>query len=83
MTATAAPPVEVTAPSGRRPRVTGRWLGPLAVTAPGVLRFNELGRLHAFVFDETYYAKDAPSLTFGYERGFVDKADKKISAPTG
>lgn len=85
MTATAAPPLEVTAPSGRRPRVTGRWLGPLAVTAlGGVLRFNELGRPHAFVFDETYYAKDALSLvTFGYERGFVDKADKKILASDG
>ncbi|MFN8125507.1 MAG: phospholipid carrier-dependent glycosyltransferase [Candidatus Nanopelagicales bacterium] len=86
MTATAAPPSAVDAPpTGRRFSVTGRWLGPLAVTAlGGILRFQELGRPHAFVFDETYYAKDGLSLlTFGYEQGFVDKADKKILAGDG
>ncbi|MCB0922908.1 MAG: phospholipid carrier-dependent glycosyltransferase, partial [Actinobacteria bacterium] len=69
----------------QRRRFTGRWLGPLAVTAlGGVLRGAELGRPHAFVFDETYYAKDGLSLLeFGYEQGFVDKADQKILAGDG
>ena len=39
------------------------WLGPLLITAvAGVLRFWDLGRPKAFIFDETYYAKDAWSL---------------------
>lgn len=56
------------------------WLGPLAVTLlAGVLRFAHLARPHAFVFDETYYAKDAFSLrTFGYEAQFVQHADQMI-----
>ncbi|WP_189244228.1 dolichyl-phosphate-mannose--protein mannosyltransferase, partial [Planobispora rosea] len=46
------------------------WLGPLLVAAFGaVLRFADLGRPHAVMFDETYYAKDAFALiTFGVER---------------
>jgi len=58
------------------------WFGPLAVTAlAGVLRFWNLGQPHAFVFDETYYAKDAFSLLkFHYERTFVDGANDKILA---
>jgi dolichyl-phosphate-mannose--protein O-mannosyl transferase len=58
------------------------WVGPLAVTLlAGVLRFDRLGVPRAFVFDETYYAKDAYSLLrFGYERAFVDGADGKILA---
>nr|BFE83729.1 hypothetical protein GCM10020093_063300 [Planobispora longispora] len=46
------------------------WLGPLLVAAFGaVLRFADLGRPHAVMFDETYYAKDALALiTFGVER---------------
>ncbi len=86
MTATAAPPVTApeTGPVGPR-RFTGRWLGPLAVTALGaVLRFNDLGRPHAFVFDETYYAKDGLSLlAFGYEQGFVEGANDKILSSDG
>lgn len=86
MTATAAAPAtEQAAAKGRRPRFTGRWLGPLAVTAlGGVLRFNDLGRPHAFVFDETYYAKDGLSLLeFGYEQGFVEGANEKILTSDG
>lgn len=69
----------------RGPRLTGRWLGPLAVTAlGGILRFQNLAQPHAFVFDETYYAKDGLSLlTFGYEQGFVDKANDKILSSDG
>jgi dolichyl-phosphate-mannose--protein O-mannosyl transferase len=48
------------------------------------LRLPNLGRPHAFSFDETYYAKDAFSLLeFGYERTFVDKANEMILASNG
>ena len=55
-------------------------MSALAVTAlAGFLRFWELGQPRAFVFDETYYAKDAYGLlNHGYEQDFVDKADDKI-----
>jgi dolichyl-phosphate-mannose-protein mannosyltransferase len=58
------------------------WLGPLVVTAfAGLLRFWHLGQPKAFVFDETYYAKDAFSLLrYHYEKSFVDGADDKILA---
>lgn len=58
------------------------WLGPLAVTAlAAILRFQDLGRPRAFVFDETYYAKDALSLLrFGFEAEFIKKADERILA---
>lgn len=76
----------------RRRRLAGRltppmpadtvlgWLGPLAVTLlAALLRFDRLGTPRDFVFDETYYAKDAYSLLrFGYERSFVEGADDKI-----
>ena len=56
------------------------WIGPILVTAlAGVLRFVNLGRPDAIIFDETYYAKDAHGLlTYGYEQDFVDKANKLI-----
>jgi dolichyl-phosphate-mannose--protein O-mannosyl transferase len=46
-----------------------RWTGPLAVTLLGaLLRLWDLGRPDALVFDETYYVKDAWTLThLGYE----------------
>ncbi|GAA3419773.1 hypothetical protein GCM10018952_60500 [Streptosporangium vulgare] len=46
------------------------WLGPLLVAVfGGVLRFVDLGRPRAVVFDETYYAKDAWALIhYGVER---------------
>ena len=87
MTATAVPDVQRVAdpPAATGPRFTGRWLGPLAVTVlGGVLRFQELARPNAFVFDETYYAKDGLSLLeFGYEQGFVEQADDKILSSPG
>lgn len=61
------------------------WVGALVVTAlGGFLRFWHLGQPKAFVFDETYYAKDAWALLhYGYEQDFVDKAnDRVISGDT-
>ena len=66
-------------PPGPTDRVAG-WVGALAVTAlAGFLRFWELGQPRVFIFDETYYAKDAYGLLqHGYEQDFVDKADERI-----
>jgi dolichyl-phosphate-mannose-protein mannosyltransferase len=64
----------------------GGWIATLAITAmAAILRFWNLGNPVKFVFDETYYAKDAFSLLkFGYARQFIDKpegiADKQILA---
>lgn len=51
------------------------WGGPLLVAlVAGVLRFWNLGKPHAVIFDETYYAKDAWSLwQFGYEGTWDDE----------
>ncbi len=56
------------------------WVATLAVTGLALfLRLWNLRRPNQFLFDETYYAKDAWSLlNNGYVLGFVDKADKKI-----
>ena len=58
------------------------WGGPLLVTLlAGVLRFWDLGKPHAVMFDETYYAKDAWSLLhFGYERSWTAGANDQILA---
>lgn len=71
---------EQLAPPPMTDRLWG-WLGPLLVTAfAGVLRFWDLGRPKAFIFDETYYAKDAWSLLhFGVEQDYV-KATKDGAA---
>ena len=55
-------------------------VGPLAVTVlAGILRFWHLGQPKQFIFDETYYAKDAYGLlTYGHEQEFVDHADRMI-----
>jgi dolichyl-phosphate-mannose-protein mannosyltransferase len=60
-------------------RFTG-WAATLGVTlVAGFLRLWQLGRPHEFLFDETYYAKDAWSLLkHGYTTGYVDKADQKV-----
>lgn len=52
----------------------GGWIAALGITLfAGIIRFWDLGNPHKFVFDETYYAKDAYSLLkFGYARQFVD-----------
>jgi dolichyl-phosphate-mannose--protein O-mannosyl transferase len=56
------------------------WLVTLGITLlAGWLRFAELARPNAVVFDETYYMKDSFSLLrWLHERGFVDGADQKI-----
>jgi dolichyl-phosphate-mannose--protein O-mannosyl transferase len=47
----------------------------------GFLRLQHLGRPHAFLFDETYYAKDAWSLWHhGYVTNYVPAANDKILA---
>ena len=61
------------------------WIVTLGVTAlAAVLRFVDLARPHAVVFDETYYMKDALSfLRFGYEHTTVDKANDIILGGNG
>ncbi|MFJ8585932.1 dolichyl-phosphate-mannose--protein mannosyltransferase [Streptomyces sp. NPDC093595] len=56
------------------------WGGPLLVAlVAGVLRFWNLGRPHAVIFDETYYAKDAWALiNQGYEGAWPKDVDKAI-----
>jgi dolichyl-phosphate-mannose-protein mannosyltransferase len=56
------------------------WLAPLAVTLfAGVLRFYNLSKPRAVIFDETYYAKDAYALLkFGYEHNTAKNADKLL-----
>ncbi len=56
------------------------WLVTLGVTAlAGFLRFWRLGYPREFLFDETYYAKDAWSLLrHGYTTDYVAGADQKI-----
>ncbi|MFD0276683.1 dolichyl-phosphate-mannose--protein mannosyltransferase [Kitasatospora sp. NPDC127111] len=58
------------------------WLGPIAVALfAGLLRFWNLGYPNAFVFDETYYPKDAWSLLEqGYEGTWPDSANADILA---
>lgn len=52
----------------------------LAIIA-ALLRFHNLGKPHALIFDETYYAKDAYSLLkYGYEVDTVKDANEKILA---
>ena len=59
------------------------WIGPLLVTlVAGVLRFKDLGQPKAFIFDETYYAKDAWSLLhFGVEQDYIKAATKDAPDP--
>ncbi len=61
------------------------WAAALAVTAiAGFLRFWRLGDPHAFVFDETYYAKDGWTLLHvGAEQQWPDKPDAGILANGG
>jgi dolichyl-phosphate-mannose-protein mannosyltransferase len=60
-------------------RVWG-WVGPIGIMALAfVLRAWNLGYPNKFVFDETYYAKDAYSLLqHGYVRDFTEQANKQI-----
>ena len=56
----------------------GGWIATLLITAfAGFIRFWHLSTPVKFIFDETYYAKDAYSLLkFGYARQFVDAPRK-------
>ncbi len=58
------------------------WVGTLAVTLlAAFLRLWDLGKPRAFLFDETYYAKDAWSLLeHGYSLDYVAEANEKILA---
>ncbi len=57
------------------------WVTLSLAGISAILRFHNLGKPHAFVFDETYYAKDAWSLLkFGYEVDTVKDANEKILA---
>jgi dolichyl-phosphate-mannose--protein O-mannosyl transferase len=58
----------------------GGWAAAAAVTLlAGFLRLWELGRPNRFLFDETYYAKDAWSLLrHGYVTDYVAGADESI-----
>jgi dolichyl-phosphate-mannose--protein O-mannosyl transferase len=58
------------------------WVATVAIALlAGFLRLWQLGRSKAFLFDETYYAKDAWSLWHhGYVTGYVDGANEKILA---
>jgi dolichyl-phosphate-mannose--protein O-mannosyl transferase len=58
------------------------WGGPLLVALlAGVLRFWRLGSPHAVIFDETYYAKDAWTLShYGYEGSWPNSANSQILA---
>ena len=60
-------------------RFTG-WVTSLAVFFLSLfLRLWHLGQPKSFLFDETYYAKDAWSLAhFGYVRTYVEAADQQI-----
>ncbi len=58
------------------------WAATVAITLlAGFLRLWQLGRSKAFLFDETYYAKDAWSLWHhGYVTGYVSDANERILA---
>ncbi|WP_449386418.1 dolichyl-phosphate-mannose--protein mannosyltransferase [Cellulomonas soli] len=64
-----------------RARLLG-WAWPLAVTLlGGLVRFWDLGRPHALVFDETYYVKQAYSLlTRGFEAQWGDNPNPAFEA---
>ncbi|WP_405013504.1 dolichyl-phosphate-mannose--protein mannosyltransferase [Kitasatospora sp. NBC_01539] len=70
------------APRGPLPLIARHagWLGPIAVALfAGLLRFWDLDRPNAFVFDETYYPKDAWSLLHqGYEGVWPEISNNQI-----
>jgi dolichyl-phosphate-mannose--protein O-mannosyl transferase len=74
-----------TAVERARPRATDRdpvvaWAGTVAITLlAAFLRLWNLDYPRAFLFDETYYAKDAWSLVHhGYVTGYADNANDRI-----
>jgi dolichyl-phosphate-mannose--protein O-mannosyl transferase len=84
---TATGEVVPTAVERARPRAVDRdpviaWAGTVAITLlAAFLRLWKLDYPKAFLFDETYYAKDAWSLVHhGYVTGYVENANDKILA---
>jgi dolichyl-phosphate-mannose-protein mannosyltransferase len=84
---TATGDVVPTAAERARPRAVDRdpvvaWAGTAAVTLlAAFLRLWNLDFPKSFLFDETYYAKDAWSLVHhGYVTGYVENANDKILA---
>ena len=59
------------------------WGAPLVIAVlAGVMRFWRLGTPHAFVFDETYYAKDAYALLhYGVEQNYIKVSGKDAPDP--
>lgn len=59
------------------------WGGPLLIAVfAGIMRFWRLGTPKAFIFDETYYAKDAYSLLhFGVEQDYIKAVHKDDPDP--
>ncbi|MFI6940293.1 dolichyl-phosphate-mannose--protein mannosyltransferase [Streptomyces sp. NPDC050418] len=66
-------------PASRAARSVG-WGGPLLVALfAGILRFWQLGKPNAVIFDETYYAKDAWALLKrGYEVRWPEKYNDTV-----
>ena len=65
-------------------RACGRWLGSDARRrcSPAILRLWNLGHPHAFIFDETYYVKDAWTLwQLGYEAILARRTRTRASSP--
>lgn len=61
--------------------VFDRWSTWLVVAIAAALRFTNLGYPHSLVFDETYYVKDAISLTAtGYEHDWPQTADSSFAS---
>ena len=58
------------------------WLAPTLITAlAGLLRLWNLGHPRAFVFDETYYVKDAwTQWVLGYAAGWPEDANERFLA---
>ncbi|WP_170207935.1 dolichyl-phosphate-mannose--protein mannosyltransferase [Rarobacter incanus] len=74
-------PRELALGATARDRLWG-WLGPLLVTAlGGLIRFINLGHPRAIVFDETYYVKDAYTLSqIGYDAKWPADIDQSFAA---
>ncbi len=64
-----------------RGRRLAGWLAPTLITLlAGILRFWNLGHPHSFIFDETYYVKDAWSQwNLGFPATWPDRADARFA----
>jgi len=79
---TAVPPAQAAVPAPTAVPTGGwrGWLGPVLMgVLAALLRLPNLGRPHALVFDETYYAKDALALLlFGHEMDAKKNANETL-----